>query len=230
MARRFWTLTSTFLVSTNSSEQHLSMLLCIVSIFYDSWPPRPASHQLAVEVVCFVAKVWRNVRGQYQFKTAEVTSDLSAAMFFGGIDLYSVHWVHEANRNLASSRYYSDFAIVHHSRFCEANRDLVPGSPARTKICDVTQWSLYHQKTWRRLSLTSLPPFWIDIDRGHSFTLLPRNYLYRQVVLSFKLGAKYHRLQRDELESNAYLVSDGCGCNYVVFTSCSCYAMWQCER
>ena len=35
----------------------------------------------------FVAKVYRNVRGQYQFKTAEVTSDLSAAMFFGGIDL-----------------------------------------------------------------------------------------------------------------------------------------------
>ena len=52
----------------------------------------------------FVAKVWRNVRGQYQFKTTEVTSYLSAAMFFGGIDLYSVHWVHGANRNLASSQ------------------------------------------------------------------------------------------------------------------------------
>ena len=82
----------------------------------------------------FVAKVWRNVRGQYQFKTAEVTSDLSAAVFFGRIDLYSVHWVHEANRNLASSRCYSDVAIVHHSRFCKANRNMVPGSPARTKI------------------------------------------------------------------------------------------------
>ena len=34
-----------------------------------------------------VAKVWRNVSGQYQFKTAEVTSDIAAAMFFGGIDL-----------------------------------------------------------------------------------------------------------------------------------------------
>ena len=87
--------------------------------------------------------MWRNVRGQYQFKTAEVTSDLSAAMFFGRIDLYSVHWVHEANRNLASSRCYSDVAIVHHSRFCKANRNMVPGSPARTKIRDVTQWSLY---------------------------------------------------------------------------------------
>ena len=91
----------------------------------------------------FVAKVWRNIRGQYQFKTAEVTSDSCAAMFFGGIDLYSVHWVHEANRNLASSRCYSDFTIVHHSRFCEANRNMIPGSPARAKIRDVTQWSLY---------------------------------------------------------------------------------------
>ena len=62
---------------------------------------------------------------------------------FGRIDLYSVHWVHEANRNLASSRCYSDVAIVHHSRFCKANRNMVPGSPARTKIRDVTQWSLY---------------------------------------------------------------------------------------
>ena len=55
----------------------------------------------------------------------------------------ALDWVHEANRNLAISRYYSDFAIVHHSRFCEANRNLVPGSPARTKIRDVTQWSPY---------------------------------------------------------------------------------------
>ena len=36
----------------------------------------------------FVAKVWRNVRSQYQFKAA-IESDLSAAMFFGGIDLYT---------------------------------------------------------------------------------------------------------------------------------------------
>ena len=41
----------------------------------------------------FVAKVRRNVSGQYRFKTAEVTSDLDAAVFFGGIDLYSDHWV-----------------------------------------------------------------------------------------------------------------------------------------
>ena len=76
-------------------------------------------------------------------KRGSDASDLSAAMFFGRIDLYSVHWVHEANRNLVSSRCYSDVAIVHHSRFCKANRNMVPGSPARNKIRDVTQWSLY---------------------------------------------------------------------------------------
>ena len=56
------------------------------------------------------------VRGQYQFKTAEVTSDLSAAMFFGGIA--SIEYTKQIAINLASSRYYSDFAIVHHSRLC----------------------------------------------------------------------------------------------------------------
>ena len=49
-------------------------------------------HQI-VTIDSFMAKVWGNVRGQYQFKTAEVTSDLDAAMFFGRIDLYSGHWV-----------------------------------------------------------------------------------------------------------------------------------------
>ena len=38
--------------------------------------------------------------------------------------------------------------------------------------------NLSYQKTWRCSNLTSLPPFWIDIDREHSFTLLPQNYLY----------------------------------------------------
>ena len=33
------------------------------------------------------------VCGQYQFKTAEETSDLDATIFFGGTDLYSDHWV-----------------------------------------------------------------------------------------------------------------------------------------
>ena len=49
--------------------------------------------RLTKRIDSFVEKVWRNFRGQYQFKTAEVTSDLNAAMFFGGIDLYSDHWV-----------------------------------------------------------------------------------------------------------------------------------------
>ena len=143
-----------------------------------------------------MAKVWRNVRGQYQFKTAEVTSDLSAAMFFGGIDLYSVHWVHEANRNLASSRCYSDFTIVHHSRFCEANRNMVPGSPARAKIRDVTQWSLYKSLPPKNMAASKsdvTSAVLIDIDREHSFTLLPRNYLYGQGLATDEI-LKYIRV------------------------------------
>ena len=53
---------------------------------------------------------------------------------------------HEYTKQIATwraARCYSDVAIVHHSRFCKANRNMAPGSPARTKIRDVTQWSLY---------------------------------------------------------------------------------------
>ena len=79
-------------------------------------------------------KVWRNVRGQYQFKTAEVTSDLSATMFFGRIDLS----LSTRSKSQPGELWcYSDVAIVHHSRFCKANRNMVPGSPAWTKIRDV---------------------------------------------------------------------------------------------
>ena len=87
-----------------------------------------------------------------------MTSVLKAAMFSWRDRLCSVHWVHEANRNLASSRCYSDFTIDHHSWFCEANRNMVPGSLGRAKIRDVTQWTLYKSippkkhggvQTWR---------------------------------------------------------------------------------
>ena len=115
----------------------------------------------------FVAKVWRNLRGQYQFKTAEVMSDFSAVMFFGGIDLYSVHWVHEANLNLAISWCYSDFTIVHHSRFCEANRNMVPGSPARAKIRDVIQWSLYKSIPPKNMAASKS-----DVMHFHHFELI----------------------------------------------------------
>ena len=163
------------------SQHHAAFALVI--ILFPAYRLLMYKQDSSLTKYSFVAKVWRNVRGQYQFKTAEVTSNLSAAMFFGRIDLYSVHWVHEANRNLASSRCYSDVAIVHHSRFCKANRNMVPGSPARPKIRDVTQWSLYYPKAWRRLSLTSLPPFWIDIDREHSFTLATKlSYLFIQFL------------------------------------------------
>ena len=108
-----------------------------------------SSIQCTCIIDSFVAKVWRNVRGQYQFKTAEVTSDLSASMFFGGIDLYSVHWVHKANHNLASSRCYSDFAKFTIVDFVKLTEIWFQGVTARVKIHDApngrcTKLSIIH--------------------------------------------------------------------------------------
>ena len=120
---------STFLIAIGWHDYHGTTV----------WEKDTPTHY---DIDSFMAIVWRNVRSQYQFKTAEVTSKLDAAMFLGGTDLYSVHWVHEANHHLPSSRCYSDFTIAHleDHRFCEANQNMVLGSPART---DITQWSLY---------------------------------------------------------------------------------------
>ena len=104
-----------------------------------------------------------------------MTSDLSAAMFFGGIDcIASIEYTKQIatwravdatqivisgsswvslffSLSLTCMTPYSwrvvpnaaiencCFTIVHHSRFCEVNCDMFPGSPARTKIRDVTQ-------------------------------------------------------------------------------------------
>ena len=87
--------------------------------------------------------MWRNVRGHYQSKPAEVTSDLNAAMFFGGIDLYSVHWV-TSRKQITTGRAlggYSDFTVSFTIiDFGEANCKVwvaTESSPARTKIRDV---------------------------------------------------------------------------------------------
>ena len=194
--------------------------------------------------------MWRNVRGQYQFKTAEVTSDLSAAMFFGGIDLYSVHWVHEAtklciasieytkqNRNLVSSRCYSDFAIVHHSRFCEANRNIwFQGVLLELKYVTSPNGcctNLSHQKTWRRLSLTSLPPFWID-------TYWPRTFLHTFatklsiiiIIIYLMLGAyayrflKWWMLKRDKIVSRRLSYYRYCGdIGIVIMSTLSAFSL-----
>ena len=102
---------------------------------------------------------------------------LNAAMFIlpkkHGIDLYSVHWVHEANHNRASSRCYSDFTIVHHNRFCEANWNMEPGSPARTKIRDVTQWSLY-----KSIPPKNMAAFKPDITSAVLNWYWPRTFLH----------------------------------------------------
>ena len=52
----------------------------------------------------------------------------------------------------------------------------ISGMAYQERLLESREYKSSPSKTWRRLSLTSLPPFLIDIGREHSFTLLPRNY------------------------------------------------------
>ena len=68
---------------------------------------------------------------------------------------------------------------------------MVPGSPARTKIRDVTQWSLSYQKTWRRLSRRHFRRFELILTANipshfcHE-TILPPTCDYSTEITGFK--------------------------------------------
>ena len=135
--------------------------------------------------------MWRNVRGQYQFgKWRQIWAP---PCFLVGIA--SIEYTKQIT-TWRALRCYSDVAIVHHSRFCKANRNMVPGSPARTKYVTSPNGrctNLSYQKTWRpsKSDVTSaiLNCYW---PRTFLHTFATKLSIVRSSNGAYSVGYLYH--------------------------------------